>query len=469
MVYCKNFQNSALPSCFPCKNPQEKETAQNAKEKGEDAKVKAAIYTLGCKVNQYESEALWELLEKEGFEEVSGGADVAIINTCTVTAESERKARQTVRRAIRENPGAYVLVTGCASQINSKVFSNIEGVSFVNGNRNKTELVRHILNFANNKEKRCGTAVFSPEELGYEKMEVSRSERTRAYIKIEDGCESKCAYCIIPRARGPICSRPPEECIAEAERLALAGYKEIVLTGIEVSAYGKDLENTDLGDLLLRLDKIPGIERIRLSSVDPAYLKPGFIDKIAGCTHFAPHFHLSLQSGCDSTLFRMRRRYNTKMVKEYLQYMTKKLPDLRFTADVIVGFPGETEEEFEQTCRFLSEISLLHTHVFAYSKRPGTEAAEMDGQISEQEKSRRSALLIGHCNTIRDLCLEKECGRVYPVLIEGGKKGMTLGHTPNFIEVSVENQNQRKYAFGEIVKVKITGQKDGIAKGIPVE
>ena len=423
---------------------------------------KAAIYTLGCKVNQYESKALMELLQKEGFVEVNSGADVCIINTCAVTAESERKARQTVRKAIKDNPGAYVLVTGCASQIHSKEFSAIEGVDFVNGNREKKELVAHILQYTEKGEKRRGQAVSDLTDLPYEELELSSSERTRAFIKIEDGCESRCAYCIIPQARGPVRSRLPERCVAEAERLADAGYKEIVLTGIEVSAYGQDLKNTDLGDLILALEKVEGLERLRLSSIDPSFLRPAFVAKIADTAKLSPHLHLSLQSGCDETLNRMRRKYNTALVLRNIDYLRKRLPQIRFTADVIVGFPGETEEEFAKTCAFLGQLELLHTHVFPYSRRPGTEADRMPMQIPEEVKSRRSAELIGLCNRIRDRVLAQEEGKIYRVLFEQGKEGLAVGHTANFIEVAVKTD---RHLTNSILPVRLGKNKEGIVEG----
>ncbi|MBQ8911247.1 MAG: tRNA (N(6)-L-threonylcarbamoyladenosine(37)-C(2))-methylthiotransferase MtaB [Clostridia bacterium] len=403
--------------------------------------MKIAFYTLGCKVNQYESEALLELLEQEGFSAAEKNADVCVINTCTVTAESDKKSKKTVRRAIRENPGAYVLVTGCASQIDKQAFSSINGVSFVNGNRDKKTLARHILHYKNTREKTCGSCLFDLSTKGYEALSVSRSERTRAYMKIEDGCESKCAYCIIPRARGPICSRPLEDCINEAKALVEGGYKEIVLTGIEVSAYGNDLEKADLAALLEGLNAIKGLERIRLSSIDPSFLRPAFTDRIAALSAVVPHFHLSLQSGCDGTLHRMRRRYNTEILKRNLGYLMDRLPGVRFTADVIVGFPGETAEEFEKTCAFLETLPLLHTHVFAYSPRPGTEAAEMKEQLPEQIKKERSAALIALCERIGKETLQKEIGKTYPVLFEQHKNGIAYGHTPNFIEVALPSKD----------------------------
>ncbi len=423
---------------------------------------KVAIYTLGCKVNQYESRALGELLEKEGVVLVSEQADACIINTCAVTSESERKARQTVRRAINENPGAYILVTGCAGQIAASSFLKIQGVDFVNGNRDKKELVGHVLSYLSKKEKVTGCTVKDLCSVGYEKMEVSSAERTRAYMKVEDGCESKCAYCIIPTTRGPICSRPLAECVAEAKRLVEAGYREIVLTGVEISAYGKDLEDTDTADLILALDRIEGLERIRLSSVDPSFLRPAFVDRVASCRKLVPHFHLSLQSGCDATLNRMRRKYNTEQVRRNVGYMRGLLPDLRFTADIIVGFPGETDEEFEKTCAFLGELELLHVHVFTYSRRPGTEADRMEDQVPDKIKKERSVRLISCCSEIRDRVLQGEIGREYEVLFEEEKQGNSFGHTVNFIEVCVDS---KRSLHGEVHLVRLEKVENGVMLG----
>ena len=424
--------------------------------------MKVAIYTLGCKVNQYESEAILELLEKEGFESAEDHADVAVINTCTVTAESARKARQTVRRAARENPGCYLLVMGCASQIEAESFRKIDGVSYITGNRNKNEVVARILEYAKTGTPVCGCEIADLSRVGYEKMAVARSERTRAYIKIEDGCESKCAYCIIPRARGKIVSRPLHECMEEAKRLVAAGYKELVLTGIEVSAYGSDLDGVDLSDLVTAMHEIKGLTRVRLSSIDPSYLRPEVTDKLFSVPTTAPHFHLSLQSGSDGVLHRMRRRYNTAQVERNIAHMRLCRPDVHFTADIIVGFPGETEEEFEETCRFLEKLELLHVHVFAYSPRPGTEAAGMKEQIPENIKSARSARLIALCSEICKRELDKQIGREYDVLFENRKDGKMVGHTANFIEVAVESETD---LHGQILPVRITSREGELACG----
>ena len=405
--------------------------------------MKVALYTLGCKVNQYESRALLEQLVDLGYEEVKSGADLCIINTCAVTAESERKGRQTVRRAQKENPGAYILVTGCAVQIDRAAYEAIPGVDYVSGNRVKNKLVELARTFAQSGKKTKGALVRDLAGCGYERMRVGASERTRAYMKVEDGCESKCAYCIIPAARGPIVSRPLDDCVDEAKRLIAAGYREIVLTGIEISAYGADLQNIGLCDLISALDALPGLERIRLSSIDPSYLRPQVIERLKKCKKLAHHFHLSLQSGCDRTLAAMRRKYNTEIARRNIEALRAAFPDVRFTADVIVGFPGERDEDFDETCAFLSSLpGMLHVHVFAYSRRPGTEADGMPDQVPEQIKRARSEKLITLCEANEQKTLEAEVGKRETVLFEGGKKGWAVGHTQNFIEVRVQGDKK---------------------------
>ncbi|MBQ9467417.1 MAG: tRNA (N(6)-L-threonylcarbamoyladenosine(37)-C(2))-methylthiotransferase MtaB [Clostridia bacterium] len=416
--------------------------------------MKVAVYTLGCKVNQYESEALTELLEKEGVSVCSSGADACIINTCAVTAESERKARQTVRRAVKENPGAYVLVTGCAVQIDGDRFAGIPGVHYVSGSRRKTELVAHILKLRDEGIMTTGANVCDPALCPYEEMTVSGSGRTRAYMKVEDGCGNRCAYCVIPRARGPVVSRPVDACVGEARRLAEAGYREIVLTGIEIASYGEDLDGVNLCDLVEALEEVKGLERVRLSSVDPSFFRPEICRRLGKCGKLAHHFHLSLQSGCDRTLAAMRRKYSTALAKRNIGALRAVFPDVRFTADVIVGFPGEREEDFEETLAFMDLPGFLHVHVFAYSPRPLTEAAGMPDQVPEETKRTRSARLIARCAENEQKTLSEEVGRTVFVLFENGKAGYQTGHTGNFIEVRVRTKED---LCGRILPVRVTG------------
>ncbi|MGM9648246.1 MAG: tRNA (N(6)-L-threonylcarbamoyladenosine(37)-C(2))-methylthiotransferase MtaB [Eubacteriales bacterium] len=402
--------------------------------------VTFAIYTLGCKVNQYESEAIAEELLRAGLAQASfeERADIYLINTCSVTAEGERKVRQIIRRAHKTNPDGAILVTGCYAQVDGDRLASLPGVRFVCGNLRKMRAAEVALSIADGTFAKTSPTVevTSLEHAGFEPMTIRRSERTRAYLKIEDGCESRCAYCIIPRARGPIRSKPMAEVVEEARALVEAGYAEIVLTGIEISAYGKDLSEK-LPDLLRALDAIPGLERIRLGSLDPSLLTPAYTELLKEIRHLAPHFHLSLQSGCDRTLNAMRRRYNTAMVRRNVDALRAAFPDACLTADVIVGFPGEREEDFASTAAFVGSLDLLNCHVFPYSPRPGTEAAEMSGQLPGDVKEARVHALEKVVAQSRRRVLEAQIGKVMPVLFEEARECRQIGHTASFLEVAV--------------------------------
>jgi len=440
-------------------------------------KVRAAIYTLGCKVNSYESIAISEKLSENGIEicDPSEKVDICIINTCAVTAEAERKSRQIIRRMSAVSPDVYVIVTGCSAQLDPEKILKIEGVSAVCGNREKMKAaelaVAHaqkLRTVSENVHKDSENGIICSCELenaAFEKMSISSSERTRAVLKIEDGCESKCAYCIIPALRGKIRSKAPEEVIAEAKTLSENGYREIVLTGIEVSAYGKDLsQKGGLATLIEELGKIEKIKRIRLGSLDPSAINEDFIDRVSKIRSFAPHFHLSLQSGCNNTLFSMKRRYNVDTVKKRVDYIRSKIPDAMFTADIIVGFPGETDADFEETRSFLASLGLLSFHIFAYSKRPGTPAADMPCQISSDIKSARLKSLEALRADMTESILEKEIGKKHEVIIEEYKDSVgAVGHTANFIEVAVKDiDRSTEDIHGKIVTVTAESQKDGI-------
>ncbi len=401
-----------------------------------------SLYTLGCKVNQYESEAFAEALEADGYTAVQGGRDsaVCIINTCTVTGESDRKCRQTIRHAIADNPGAYIIVTGCFAQISPETISAIAGVDCIIGNRNKLQVLE-MARAALNGNKIKATHVESLQDAPYEEMQVKRSERTRAYIKIQDGCENNCSYCIIPKARGPIRSRKVEDVLREAKTLVNAGYKELVLTGIEVAAYGKDLGDTDLVTLLSILNNIEGLERIRLSSIELSFLRPHIIEGIAKLPKVCHHFHLSLQSGCSRTLAAMKRKYNADMIRKSVAALRAAMPDVLFSADIIVGFPTETDEDFSETYSLLSELELLHMHVFSYSRRPGTPAAEIKNvSTGEQIKARSKALLqLDEESRQKIHCSMAPIGSRHTVLFEVGENGIWQGHTENFMEIAVRS------------------------------
>lgn len=403
-------------------------------------KKQISLYTLGCKVNQYESEAFAEALEANGYTAVQGGRDsaVCIINTCTVTGESDRKCRQTIRHAIADNPGAYVIVTGCFAQISPEAIQAIGNVDCIIGNQNKMQVVTMALKALSGHRAHL-TSVSDLQKAEYEEMKVKRSERTRAYIKIQDGCENNCSYCIIPKARGPIRSRKADDVLKEATELVQSGYKELVLTGIEVAAYGRDLKDENLVTLLTKLNELDGLERIRLSSIELSFLRPHIIEGIAKLPKVCHHFHLSLQSGCSRTLAAMKRKYNADMIKNCVKELRTAMPDVLFSADIIVGFPTETDEDFKETLALLSELELLHMHVFSYSRRPGTPAAEMKNvSTGEQIKARSKTLLqLDEEACQRVYCKMAPIGSKHAVLFETNENGIWQGHTENFMEISV--------------------------------
>ncbi len=401
------------------------------------------IYTLGCKVNQYESEAIGEELEALGFSLCSPTAacDVYIVNTCTVTAESDRKARQFIRRALSKNPAAYLLVTGCMAQTDAESIRAIEGVDFICGNRNKMAVVRAAVALCEQGRKNDIPVLDVPalEGAGFEDMSICRFSRTRAYIKIEDGCESRCTYCIIPAARGHIRSKPMEAVLDEVRALTKGGCREVVLTGIETASWGRDLEDTGLADLLEAVDAIPGVGRVRLGSLDPTLMKETFVERIAKLPSLAPHFHLSMQSGSDAVLARMKRKYNRTQALAAIERLRRAFPDVMLTTDIIVGFPGETEEDFERTMDFARRARFLMVHVFPYSKRKGTPAALLPDQLPTEVKKQRVAALSSLAQNVRREILTEliDKGTVLPVLFETYDHGIAVGHTPNFIEVRV--------------------------------
>ncbi len=406
----------------------------------------AALLTLGCKVNQYESEAIAEALSAAGVEIVPPDrvADIYIINTCTVTAESDRKSRQMVRRCSERNPAAYVLVTGCSAEAHPETFAAIPGVDCVVGNRRKLAVVDHALALLAGGTKPAAPLVDVPPLEGseFEPMSITRFGRARAYVKIEDGCESRCAYCAIPAARGPIRSKPMADVLAEVTALSENGCREIVLTGIETGSWGRDLGDGRLGDLLAAVDEIPGVGRIRLGSLDPTTMTEAFAARLAGLRSPAPHFHLSMQSGCSATLARMRRKYNAAQAMAAMERIRAVMPDVQFTTDMIVGFPGETEEEFAETLNFARRARFLHIHVFPYSRREGTPAATLPDRIPEEVKRERvkrlSQVSEESCAAILDEVLTRPETPLV-VLPETRGAGFYTAHTPHFLEVRVES------------------------------
>ncbi len=407
-----------------------------------DKKPTVGIYTLGCKVNQYESEAIAEELQKQGIcilppTEV---CDAYIINTCTVTAESDRKARQFIRRAITRNSSAYIVVTGCLAQSDPDSLAKILGVDAVVGNTEKLRAALETLRLLREGKKAelPYVSVDRIEAAGFEPMTITSFERTRAYVKIEDGCESRCAYCIIPSVRGKIRSKRPEDVISEVTALTNSGCREVVLTGIETASYGRDLHDTDLADLLCRIDQIPNIGRVRLGSLDPSLIRPDFVKKIASLSSLAPHFHLSLQSGSSRILALMKRKYNAEGAMRAISLLREAIPNVKFTTDVIVGFPDETEEDFQSTVDFIREARFLMVHIFPYSPRKGTLAAQMPNQIPEEIKRRRLHQLEEVALSIRRELLNDtiQSSPFAEVLFESYENGYAHGHTADFLEVS---------------------------------
>ena len=428
------------------------------------------IYTLGCKVNQYESEAIAEELERAGFfiDSPSNACDAYVINTCTVTAESDRKARQFIRRAIAKNPEAYVVVTGCFAQVSPESIAAIDGVDAVVGNSDKIAAAHEIIELFRTKKSKSAPSINVSDinAAPFEPMRISKFDRTRAYVKIEDGCESRCTYCIIPAARGKIRSKPMRDVLDEVRTLTENGCREIVLTGIETASYGKDLENTDLATLLCEVDKIENIGRVRLGSLDPSLIRPDFVKRIASLRSLAPHFHLSLQSGSDRVLAKMKRKYNSTQAMRAIEILRENIDDVKFTTDIIVGFPSETEDDLMRSIDFVRRARFLMVHVFPYSSRKGTPACSMPMQISGEEKSRRVHALSSVAEEIRGEILKNEIGKKKSVLFETFEDGYAFGHTPDFIEVAVESdtplhaqtkdvmitRTDSNVCFGEIVK-----------------
>ena len=418
----------------------------------------AGIYTLGCKVNQYESEAIAEALMGEGVRVLPPTeiCDAYIINTCTVTAESDRKARQFIRRAISRNPYAVIVVTGCLAQTSPDTLRAIAGVHAIVGNAEKMQAASEALRLLRQSERPTEPAcsVSDIASAPFEPMAITTFERTRAYIKIEDGCESRCTYCIIPSARGPIRSKPLCDVINEVRVLTDGGCREVVLTGIETASWGKDLPEGNLATLLEAVDRIDGIGRVRLGSLDPSLIRPAFVEKIASLSSLAPHFHLSLQSGSSRILAKMKRKYNAEQAMRAITLLRESIPTVQFTTDVIVGFPGETDEDFAETLDFVRRARFLNVHVFPYSKRAGTPAATMPDQVPADIKSERLHILSDEVSKIRAALLQEMVANTptVSVLFESMEKGLAFGHTANFVEVAIPSDRP---LHGEIATVRL--------------
>lgn len=414
---------------------------------------KAAFYTLGCKVNHYETDAMEHLFRESGYEvdDFENFADVYVINTCTVTSMSDKKSRQMIRRAKKHNENAIIAVVGCYSQNAPEEVMAIKGVNLVMGTSERDKIVVEIekldvkdqtIEVEDIMKKRNFEALSIEETYG----------KTRAFLKIQEGCDRFCTYCIIPYTRGPVRSRALDDIIAEVKSLVKNGYKEVVLTGIHVASYGKDLENITLLDVIKSISKIDGIERIRTSSVEPLIITDEFLEEIIKIEKFCPHFHLSLQSGCDTVLDRMNRRYTSKDYEIAVSKIREKYPNAAITTDVIVGFPGETEDEFEITNKYLVKINLYEMHIFKYSPREGTKAATMENQIDPSIKSIRSDILLKLALKNKVEFEKNMIGSKVKVLFESKNNEDFEGHTDNYVKVYVKSSQD---IIGNIYEVEI--------------
>lgn len=422
------------------------------------------IYTLGCKVNQYETEAVEEILEGEGYVlDTEEDADVVLINTCTVTNESDRKSRQIIRRHKRKNPHCKVVVFGCYAQVSQEEVAKIEGVDLVLGTKNRGELPRHLEELFKGADQIVDVEKHSQGD-SFENLAIKEVEgRTRAYMKVQDGCNQYCSYCIIPYARGFIRSRDIEDTVKEAARLGKNGFREVVLTGIHIGSYGKDLEeDLSLVDLIEAIDEVEGIERIRLSSVEPMTITDEFLKRVKELKSFMPHFHLSLQSGAGQTLKDMNRNYTPDEYRETVKRIRKYYPDAGITTDVIVGFPGESDEDFKESYEFVREMAFSDLHVFPYSRRKNTPAAKRKDQIHGDVKKERAREMIELGREMHREFIEKLSGKSYPVLFEEEKDDLYFGYTPNYLRVAVKSdknlQNLLEY-------VTIEGEDGGQLRG----
>ncbi len=429
--------------------------------------MKIAFYTLGCKVNQYETQAISEMFKKRGFEIVDAEkeADVYVINSCTVTATSDQKSRKAVSHFKKKNPNAVVALMGCYPQAFPEKAEKLAFCDIVIGNKDKKRIVSLVESFLNNKNK-ITSVIEHPKTAEFEKMCISNfEERNRAFIKIQDGCNRFCSYCIIPKARGRICSKPIEDIINEVEGLALKGYTEFVLVGIDLSSYGKEFSKT-LTDAVEAVSAVEGVKRIRLGSLEPEVVSDDDIERLKALPNFCHQFHLSLQSGCTETLKRMNRHYTAEEYRQITDKLKLAFDDLTLTTDVMVGFAGESEQEFLSSLEFVKSIGFLKVHVFPYSVREGSRAAEFEEQISKEVKHKRSLKMIEETNKVRDNILNEQIGKTLSVLIESKlKDGEKIGYSQNYIQVKILNC---KGDVGSIVDVKITDVKDDMCIGIEI-
>ena len=427
--------------------------------------MNAWFYTLGCKVNQYETQAMRRLLEEQGYETAEfevGQPDVGeamlVINSCTVTGESDRKLRQLLRRCRREHPQAVLVLTGCFPQAFPSDAEALPEPDVILGNAARRELPERLQQFAN--EKRRVVAI-APHGKAYESLSICEFQgRTRAFVKIEDGCDRFCSYCIIPYARGRVRSKPLAELEIEVEQLAKQGYAEIVLVGINLTAYGKDTGDT-ICDAVEAAARPQGVQRVRLGSIEPDHLNDKVIARLAACKKLCPQFHLALQSGCDATLKRMNRHYTTAEYRDLCQKLRVAFPNCAITTDIMVGFPGETEEEFARSLAFAEEIGFSRMHCFPYSRRPGTPAAKALNQVPNAEKARRNKLMMAMAERGRERYESALVGKTVTVLTETElPDGRVDGYTDTYVPVIVSG-----CTAGELVNVRITAYENGMCLG----
>jgi threonylcarbamoyladenosine tRNA methylthiotransferase MtaB len=416
---------------------------------------KIAFTTLGCKVNLYDTEAMQELFAEKGYQVVDFDdvADVYIINTCTVTNFGDKKSRQMIRRAKRHNPDSIVVAAGCYAQVAPEDIEAVEGINIIMGTKDRHKVVELVESYTD-KTKVLNAVTDIMAEKDFEPLHINKlTNRTRAYLKIQEGCNRYCTYCMIPFARGKVRSRQPNEVIDEVKKLAENGFKEVVLAGIHVASYGLDLGNITLADIIEKVHEIDGIERIRFSSMEPLAVTDEFVARMKALPKVCDHYHLSLQSGCDATLKRMNRRYTADEYSQAVDRLRAAFPDVAITTDIIVGFPQETDSDFEASAEFAKKVKLAKIHVFPYSPKTGTAAAKMSGQLSADVKNDRSKKLIEVSNKLNSKFLESFNGRVMPVLFETrDANGYYEGHTTNYIRVLVKTEEELK---NKIVNVKI--------------
>lgn len=425
--------------------------------------MKVQFYTLGCKVNQYESEAMGELFEKRGYTVVGEDepADIVIINSCTVTAESNRKTRQTVRKARRKNSQAVIVLTGCMAQAFPDEAAKIVEADIVVGNKNEDKIPDLCERFI---AERKAMHIFEEHETGEKITDFTVtgfSEHTRSYIKIEDGCNRFCSYCIIPYARGRVRSKSVGAIAAEAEGLSRSGYKEIVLAGINLSAYGQDT-GAGLCDAVLAAASPEGIERVRLGSLECDQISDDALLKLSECKEFCPQFHLSLQSGCDRTLREMNRKYDTAFYRDLVERIRRIFPDASITTDIMVGFPGESDEDFKESCDFVRETGFARSHVFIYSEREGTPAARRHDAVDKSVRAERAHIMGDICRQCERNFLKAQCGKTEKVLFETESDGYWEGYTGNYTRVKVKSAGDLE---GKILPVVLTAANEDYCIG----